>query len=403
MKFLSKTTFLLLIFSTIPLNAQNYEARQKTLEAQKISLTKEINQINSLISDSRKKSKNLANELEDIQLKISVRDKLININNSQLNNLTNIIYNQSEKLSDLEKDLIRLKDEYEKIIYSSYKKKSTQMKLMFLFASENINQAFKRFQYFKQYSKYRKKQADKIVLIQTQISQTIDSLQNRKKNKQNIIDENRSVKETLTREKQLQNSLFKNLLKNQKNYALEINKKEKQTRLIDNEIQKLIRLAITESNKNNNSTNFALTPEGRLISTNFQANKGRLPWPLKEGVVVRRFGTQPHPVVRTTTINSNGISLATSPNSVAYSVFDGEVLSVYGFSGGNPGVLIRHGKYISNYQNLSSIFVKKGDKIKASDEIGIVFTNESTGKTVLKFNIFNELKPENPTIWLDKY
>ena len=120
-------------------------------------------------------------------------------------------------------------------------------------------------------------------------------------------------------------------------------------------------------------------------------------------MVVRRFGTQPHPVVRTTTINSNGISLATSPNSVAYSVFDGEVLSVYGFSGGNPGVLIRHGKYISNYQNLSSIFVKKGDKINANDEIGIVFTNESTGKTVLKFNIFNELKPENPTIWLDKY
>jgi septal ring factor EnvC (AmiA/AmiB activator) len=403
MKFLSKTAFLLLIFSIIPLNAQNYEARQKKLEAQKISLTKEISQINSLILDSRKKSKNLANELEDIQLKISVRDKLININNSQLNNLTNIIYNQTEKLSDLEKDLIKLKEEYEKIIYSSYKKKSTQMKLMFLFASENINQGFKRFQYFKQYSKYRKKQADKIVLIQTQISQTIDSLQIRKNNKQNIIDENREVKETLTKEKQLQNTLFKNLLKNQKNYALEINEKEKQTRLIDNEIQKLIRLAIAESNKNNNSTNFALTPEGRLISTNFQANKGRLPWPLKQGVVVRRFGTQPHPVVRTTTINSNGISLATSPNSVAYSVFDGEVLSVYGFSGGNPGVLIRHGKYISNYQNLSSIFVKKGDKINANDEIGIVFTNESTGKTVLKFNIFNELKPENPTIWLDKY
>ena len=403
MKFLSKTAFLLLIFSIIPLNAQNYEARQKKLEAQKISLTKEISQINSLILDSRKKSKNLANELEDIQLKISVRDKLININNSQLNNLTNIIYNQTEKLSDLEKELIKLKEEYEKIIYSSYKKKSTQMKLMFLFASENINQAFKRFQYFKQYSKYRKKQADKIVLIQTQISQTIDSLQIRKNNKQNIIDENREVKETLTKEKQLQNTLFKNLLKNQKNYALEITEKEKQTRLIDNEIQKLIRLAIAESNKNNNSTNFALTPEGRLISTNFQANKGRLPWPLKQGVVVRRFGTQPHPVVRTTTINSNGISIATSPNSLAYSVFDGEVLSVYGFSGGNPGVLIRHGKYISNYQNLSSIFVKKGDKINANDEIGIVFTNESTGKTVLKFNIFNELKPENPTIWLDKY
>ena len=402
MKFLSKIYFLLLLISIIPLNAQNYEARQKNLEAQKISLKKEINQINSLITESRKKSKNLSNELEDIQLKISVRDKLINVNNSQLNNLTNIIFNQTEKITDLETDLIKLKNEYEKIIYNSYKKRSTKMKLMFLFASENINQAFKRFQYFKQYSKYRKKQADKIVLIQNQIMQSIDSLEIRKKDKQTIIQENRDVKQSLTKEKNQQNYLFRNLIKNQKNYASEINKKEKQTRLIDDEIKKLIRLAIAESNKNNNSTNFALTPEGRLISTNFQANKGRLPWPVKEGVIIRRFGTQRHPVVRTTTINSNGISIATSPNSVAYSVFDGEVLSVYGFSGGNPGVLIRHGKYISNYQNLSSIFVKKGDKIQANDEIGIVFTNESTGKTVLKFNVFNEMKPENPNIWLDK-
>lgn len=389
------------MLSVIQLNAQDYQARQKKLEAQKISLKKEITQINTLIVESKKRSKNLADDLEDLQLKISVRDKLININNSQLNNLTNIINNQNDRIDDLEVNLANLKNEYEKIIYSSYKKRSTQMKLMFLFASENINQAFKRFQYFKQYSKYRKKQADRIVQIQQEIEDNVDSLATSKSQKEKLIEENKDVKQSLIKEKNQQDNLFKGLLKNQKDYAEQINKKEKQAKLIDNEIQKLIRLAIAESNKNNNSTNFALTPEGRLISTNFQANRGRLPWPVKEGVIVRRFGTQPHPVVRTTTINSNGISIATSPNSIAYSVFDGEVLSVYGFSGGNPGVLIRHGKYISNYQNLSSIFVKKGDKIKANDEIGVVFTNESNGKTVLKFNIFNELKPENPTIWLD--
>ena len=389
------------MLSVIQLNAQDYQARQKKLEAQKISLKKEISQINSLIAESKKRSKNLADDIEDLQLKISVRDKLININNSQLNNLTSIINNQNDRIDDLEVNLKNLKNEYEKIIYNSYKKRSTQMKLMFLFASENINQAFKRFQYFKQYSKYRKKQADRIVQVQQEIEDNVDSLVISKTQKEKLIEENRDVKQSLTKEKQQQDNLFKGLLKNQKDYAAQINKKEKQTKLIDNEIQKLIRLAIAESNKNNNSTNFALTPEGRLISTNFQANRGRLPWPVKEGVIVRRFGTQPHPVVRTTTINSNGISIATSPNSIAYSVFDGEVLSVYGFSGGNPGVLIRHGKYISNYQNLSSIFVKKGDKINANDEIGVVFTNESNGKTVLKFNIFNELKPENPTIWLD--
>ena len=389
------------MFSVIQLNAQDYQARQKKLEAQKISLKKEISQINSLISESKKRSKNLANDLEDIQLKISVRDKLININNSQLNNLTIIINNQNDRIFDLEANLTNLKKEYEKIIYNSYKKRSTQMKLMFLFSSENINQAFKRFQYFKQYSKYRKKQADRIVQIQQEIEENIDSLFIRKSQKENLIKENKDVKQSLIKEKQQQDDLFKGLLKNQKDYTAQINKKERQAKLIDDEIKKLISLAIAESNKNNNSTEFALTPEGRLISSNFQANRGRLPWPVKQGVIVRRFGTQPHPVVRTTTINSNGISIATSPNSLALSVFDGEVLSVYGFSGGNPGVLIRHGKYISNYQNLSSIFVKKGDKINANDEIGVVFTNESNGKTILKFNIFNELKPENPSIWLD--
>ena len=276
------------------------------------------------------------------------------------------------------------------------------MKLMFLFASENLNQAFKRFQYFKQYSKYRKKQADQIIIIQGQLIQKIDSLEIMKTEKQNIVKENKTVKQSLTNEIIQQDNLFRSLLKTQKDYSAQVDIKERQSRQIDNEIRKLISLAISESNKNNNSSNFSLTPEGRLISKNFQSNKGRLPWPVKEGVIVRRFGTQRHPVVRTTTINSNGISIATSPNSIVYSVFDGEVLSVYGFSGGNPGVLLRHGKYISNYQNLSSIYVNKGDKVSANDQIGIVFTNESTGKTVLKFNIFNELKPENPIIWLDK-
>ncbi|RZP03055.1 MAG: peptidase M23 [Flavobacteriales bacterium] len=402
MKFLSKIYILFLLLSFSVLNAQDYQARQKKLEAQKISLKNEIIQINSLIEDSRRRSKNLANELEDLQLKISVRDKLININNSQLNNLTSIIENQTKKIADLENNLIDLKNEYEKIIYTSYKKRSTQMKLMFLFASENLNQAFKRFQYFKQYSKYRKKQADQIIIIQGQLIQKIDSLEIMKTEKQNIVKENKTVKQSLTNEIIQQDNLFRSLLKTQKDYSAQVDIKERQSRQIDNEIRKLISLAISESNKNNNSSNFSLTPEGRLISKNFQSNKGRLPWPVKEGVIVRRFGTQRHPVVRTTTINSNGISIATSPNSIVYSVFDGEVLSVYGFSGGNPGVLLRHGKYISNYQNLSSIYVNKGDKVSANDQIGIVFTNESTGKTVLKFNIFNELKPENPIIWLDK-
>ena len=164
------------------------------------------------------------------------------------------------------------------------------MKLMFLFASENLNQAFKRFQYFKQYSKYRKKQADQIIIIQGQLIQKIDSLEIMKTEKQNIVKENKTVKQSLTNEIIQQDNLFRSLLKTQKDYSAQVDIKERQSRQIDNEIRKLISLAISESNKNNNSSNFSLTPEGRLISKNFQSNKGRLPWPVKEGVIVRRFG-----------------------------------------------------------------------------------------------------------------
>ena len=384
--------------------SQDYNDQQKKLEAQKLSIQKEIKKINILVSENKKKTKTLLDNIEDVELKISVRNKLIEINNQQSNNLSNQIKNQNNKIYDLEIDLNNLKAEYATIVSNSYKKRSSKIKLMFLFASRDFNQAFSRFQYFKQYSTFRKDQANKITVTQQNLTSLIDTLENNRKQRQLIVNENNKIKKELEDEKQMKNSLFKNLEITNKNYLAEIRKKEKESKLIDNEIQKLIRLAISASNNNDSSVNnFALTPEGRIISSNFLSNKGQLPWPLEEGIVTRKFGTQPHPVVRTTTINSTGLMIATYPNSVIKSIFEGEVLSVYGFKGGNPGILIRHGKYISNYQNLSQVFVKKGDKIKAGEEIGIIFTNGISGKAILKFSIFNELKPENPQNWLSKF
>ena len=384
--------------------SQDYNDQQKKLEAQKLSIQKEIKKINILVSENKKKTKTLLDNIEDVELKISVRNKLIEINNQQSNNLSNQIKNQNNKIYDLEIDLNNLKAEYATIVSNSYKKRSSKIKLMFLFASRDFNQAFSRFQYFKQYSTFRKDQANKITVTQQNLTSLIDTLENNRKQRQLIVDENNKIKKELEDEKKMKNSLFENLEKTNKNYLAEIRKKEKESKLIDNEIQKLIRLAISASNNNDSSVNnFALTPEGRIISSNFLSNKGQLPWPLEEGIVTRKFGTQPHPVVRTTTINSTGLMIATYPNSVIKSIFEGEVLSVYGFKGGNPGILIRHGKYISNYQNLSQVFVKKGDKIKAGEEIGIIFTNGISGKAILKFSIFNELKPENPQNWLSKF
>jgi len=384
--------------------SQDYNEQQKKLEAQKLSIKNEIEKINVLVSENKKKTITLLDNIEDVELKISIRNKLIEVNNQQSKNLSNQIKNKSDRIYDLQIDLKKLKKEYATIISNSYQKRSSKIKLMFLFASRDVNQAFSRFQYFKQYSAYRKEQANKIILTQQNIKLLIDTLENNKNKRQLVIDENKKIKVELEGEKLKKNQLFTNLELTNKNYLSEIRRKEKESKLIDNEIQKLIRLAISASNNNDSSVNnFALTPEGRIISSNFLSNKGQLPWPLKEGVITRRFGTQPHPVVKTTTINSTGIMVATSPNSIIRSIFEGQVLSVYGFKGGNPGILIRHGKYISNYQNLSQVFVKKGDKINAGEEIGIIFTNNTSGKAILKFSIFNELKPENPQNWLSKF
>ena len=161
--------------------------------------------------------------------------------------------------------------------------------------------------------------------------------------------------------------------------------------------------AIAASNKaagKKSSKAFALTPEARLLAKNFTANKGRLPWPVEKGVVTQRFGTQPHPVVRTTMIKSNGVTIATSPNAIARAVFEGEVMTILSFKGSNPTVLIKHGNYITTYKNIGKLYVKKGEKVKAKQAIGEIFTHPQTGKTILQFSVFNEFTPQDPKSWI---
>ena len=131
-------------------------------------------------------------------------------------------------------------------------------------------------------------------------------------------------------------------------------------------------------------------------------NKGKLPWPVSRGVVIQKFGTQPHPVVKTAKIKSNGIVIATEKNQKVKTVFEGKVLSVLQFRGSNPTVLVQHGNYITAYKNLSKVFVNKGDKVISNQYIGEVFTNTSTGKSSIQFSVFQKTTPLNPLLWILK-
>ncbi len=402
---MSRTLLFLVLFwiGTGVVLSQSTTKRQQELEAQRVRLKNEIKQINELLFSSKKNRKNVVTEVEDLQVKLSVREELIKVTNAQVNLLTRKINLNERNISDQRKELEALKEDYAKMIQNSYASKSLQNRMMFLFSSENFLQAYKRIQYLKQYTQYRRKQGLAIA-EKTQLLQELNkALIEEKSKKLVLVEENKAVQEQLKKERNAQENLIKSLRRKERSLAAQISKKEKEARAIDREIDRLIRAAIAASNEAAGKTGkktFELTPEAKLIAANFEANRGRLPWPLDKGVVIQGFGRQRHPLVKTTTIQSNGVTIATAPATQVRAVFEGEVMSVVTFKGSNPSVLIRHGNYITVYKNLGKLYVKKGDKVKAKEAIGEVFTNQQTGKTEIQFSIFNNVKVLNPKGWI---
>ena len=385
------------------IQAQQNSKKQKELEVQRLRLKKEIKKINSILFNNIKTRKSALTQVEDLQVKLNVRLELLKVTNEQANLLTTRISINERNISTNRLELRNLKDEYANLIQKSYESKSLQNRLMFLFSSESFLQAYKRVQYLKQYASYRRKQG-KAIANKTKLLQELNqTLNNEKAEKILLIEENRLVQQQIEKDAQDQKSLIKTLERKQTSLASQISIKEKQQKAIDREINRLIREAIAASNKalgKKRKKTFQLTPEAKLIADNFKANKGRLPWPLEKGVVVQGFGRQRHPVVKTTTIQSNGVILATEPLAQVRAVFEGEVMSVIVIKGSNPSVLIRHGNFITLYTNLAKLYVTKGEKVNAKQAIGEVFTNQQTGKTQFQFGIFNNVDALNPKEWV---
>ena len=385
--------------------SQSTSARQKALEEQKKRLQQEIKQINTILFSNIRKEKSVVSKVEDLDLKISVRSQIVKVNNQQANLLTRQINVNQRDITNLRSELKNLKKDYANMIVKSYKSKSSQNRLMFLFSSADFLQAYKRIQYMKQYANFRKKQGEEISEKTQTIQNLNKTLLDQKSIKEALVAENKIVQTTLMKERKFQQNLIRSIKSKSRSLTSEIKQKQRQSAAIDKEIERLIREAIAASNKlaGKASKNvFALTPEAKLLAKNFVANKGKLPWPVEKGVVTQRFGTQPHPLVKTTMIKSNGVTIATNPRSKARAVFDGEVMAILSFKGSNPAVLIKHGNFITTYKNIAKVYVRKGQKVKSKQSIGEIFTHPQSGKTTLQFSVFNELKPQNPKNWIYK-
>ncbi len=394
------------------------ESQQEKLEERKAQIQKEIRENEKLLQTVKKKEKTAVNVVIIQSNKIKLKEKLINTTEKQKKLLGNDMYINQVKINKLKKELEILKGDYAKMIVKSYKSRSEESRAMFLLSSENFLQAYKRAQYMKQYTSYRKMQGEEIKSKTGELLVYNGKLDVQKKAKQKLIVENEKERLSLEKEKQEQQKIVNSIKKDKNKIAQEIRKKQSEAKAIDRQINRLIREAIAAANRKAalekakanpsapvskvavSSSKIELTPEAKIIADNFRANRGRLPYPVEKGFISLGYGNQTHPLFNTITVHNSGVEITTDQGANARAVFGGEVTSVIVLSPVNKAVMIQHGDYFTVYQNLSSVSVSKGDKVNIKESIGKIRTNGETGKTVIKFLILQNTTYNNPQTWL---
>jgi septal ring factor EnvC (AmiA/AmiB activator) len=393
---------ILTICTTVPSFAQTGE--QKVLEAKRERLQEEIKEINRLLFAERKEKGTVLDQMEALDNKINVRQELIRVTNQQSNLLSRQINVNIRSISKLREDLEVLKEDYAELIQKTYQNKSQSNRLMFLLSAENFFQAFKRLQYMQQYAKHRKKQGEGIVQKTEELKTLNQDLVRQRKEKDQLVAENQKAKEELNKEIETQRSLLTSIKQNEAKYTAAIAEKQKEARRIDNEIERMIKSAIASSNKSSgkstSSATFAMTPETKLLADNFTSNKGRLIWPVEKGIKSQGYGVYADKLYPGIKHRNNGVTITTDKGSKARAIFEGEVIAILSVPGGNKGVQIKHGNYISTYYNLSNLYVKKGDKVAAKEVLGEINTNRLDGTTKLKFYLYKDSDRLNPEDWI---
>jgi septal ring factor EnvC (AmiA/AmiB activator) len=382
---------------------------RKQLETQRKKLNLKIKTVNKLIFEAKKDQKNALEDLKDINQKIDVREKLIETIHLEAKLLSKEISSNEKKIAELNKKLSALKEDYAAMIFNSYKSKSQQSSTMFLLSSRNFRQAYKRLEYMKQHASFRKKQGEEIVVKTNLVKQFVDSLNLQKQAKDTLILSENEQKNKIEADRKEQEVLVSKIKKKEKEYKKQLQNSIREQRKVSARIDKLIRQAIARANrkakaspKKTKQNEFILSPEAKALAKKFESNKGKLPWPLRESLVTRRFGKQPHPTFSGITLNSPGLHLVTKKGAYATAIFGGKVLAIQLTSERKKNILVQHGNYITAYNNLENSLVKMGDKVTTGQELGKVYTDKVTGKTTLIFVLFKNTTRLNPASWMLK-
>ncbi len=413
------------------------------LKRKREKLTDELNQLNEEYQATASNKKASIKQLNIIKAQITLREDKINTINSEVRVLDNQITQSSNTVHSLQEQLDDLKKQYAAMIVFAYHNQSAYNKLMFVFASKDFNQAYKRLTYLQQFGTYRQRQAESIQGTQKDLHIKITELDRTKNEKSNILKDQEKEKQTLGKQQLTQAEIAANLAKQEGQLRREQRDKKSQLARTNREIFAAIRREIEEARRraeaeararaaaeraraekaareaaanhtaapaepavktktpkpaktSTDSEALTATPEAARLSNDFLGNRGRLPWPVANGVVIQNFGVYYTEGIKN---ESRGIDIRTSSGAAVRAVFDGDVSSVVDVSGAYL-VVIRHGEYFTAYNNLRSVSVSKGQHVGTKQNIGSVATDPSTGEAVLQFFLNIGKNPVNPKIWL---
>lgn len=372
-------------------HAQNTAAQ----EERKARLEREIAIIDRQLAENASKSSTMLSDLSLIRKKVANRKALVEESDKEIRRLNDNIYLTQRQINRIQARVDTLTAHYARLVRSAYKNRDARVWYMYMLASDNLSQAFRRFGYFKNLSDQMKNEAQEIRLVKEELEQERQKLSQMKKDAEKVKEGRVKELEELRKDEAKVDKVVRQLNRDKKKYQQQLASKKKEVDALNREIERIVAAAMKASGKGGDKT-----VVDTKLDAQFAKNKGKLPWPA-DGPVVDRFGKHYHPVYKNLQLPpNNGFDIALGKDTKIKAVFDGVVKLVMVMPGYNQCVMIQHGNYFTLYCKLKSIKVKEGDKVKTSDVIGTIDT--INGQTQLHFELWRGSKPQNPEQWLKK-
>ncbi len=393
------------------------------LKRRKEAIQREINLLQKNAAEAAKKKRLTLSQINALNAKIRLMQNKISLINSEIKNLDNEIHENTNAVTNLKGQLGQLKKEYASMIRFAQRNRNAYDKMMFIFAAKDFNQAYKRIKYLQQFGQYRKKQADYIQGKQKDLNYRIVTLDKSLKEKSNLLKEQESERNKLGKNKSEQSKVLNQYSKQEKQIKQDIAARQRTQAAVERSLRAAIareieaakrreeeeaRAAAAKAKAENreapepaakpktSSGYLTATPESARLSSQFEGNRGSLPWPVATGIITERFGVHKEGQASYT---NDGVNIETAEGAAVRAVFEG-VVSAVDSQLGRYYVLIKHGAYFTVYSNLKSVSVSRGDKVSTKQTIGTVANSDGTPQ--LQFQIRRGMAAQNPEAWIAK-